>query len=377
VNPAECRISRRVTCQSFSLPVHKFAAVAKQHFIRRKITAFQDCLRPIITTLPQEATEDSLRYPSIMFAAWTFRPPSSSVRIALLCICMQFAATAANYSYDTAGRLVRADYGSSGVVVYTYDQAGNLVARAVQSPPGTGVAVPVITAVVNAEGGSPTIAPNTWVEINGTSLAQPGDSRTWQSADLASNQLPTQLDGVSVTVNGKSAFVYYISPTQVNILTPPDPMQGTVQVQLSVNAATSKAFSVQAQTASPSFFVFSGGYVCATHADGSLIGPTTLYPARSTPAVPGETILLFGNGFGPTSSPVTTTSLSQFGSLPTLPVVKIGGAVATVQFAGLISAGLYQFNVVVPPGAAKGDSTIISTYNGASTQAGILILIQQ
>lgn len=36
----------------------KFSAVAKQHFIRRKITTFQDCLRPIISTLPQNVIED-------------------------------------------------------------------------------------------------------------------------------------------------------------------------------------------------------------------------------------------------------------------------------------------------------------------------------
>ena len=29
-------------------------------------------------------------------------------------------------------------------------------------------------------------------------------------------------------VNGKSAFIYYISPTQINILTPPDALAGSV-----------------------------------------------------------------------------------------------------------------------------------------------------
>jgi uncharacterized protein (TIGR03437 family) len=48
----------------------------------------------------------------------------------------------------------------------------------------------------------------------------------WQGSDFTNGQMPTQLDGVSVTVNGKPAYVYYISPTQVNILTPPDPMPG-------------------------------------------------------------------------------------------------------------------------------------------------------
>ena len=87
---------------------------------------------------------------------------------------------------------------------------------------------PVISLVANAEGEAQLIAPNTWVEIKGSNLGTPGDSRIWQQSDFSGNGLtmPTQLDGVSATVNGKAAFVYYISPLQVNILTPPDAMLG-------------------------------------------------------------------------------------------------------------------------------------------------------
>ncbi len=166
---------------------------------------------------------------------------------------------------------------------------------------------PVINLVANAEGESPIIAPNTFVEIKGMRLAKAGDSRTWQASDFLNNQMPAKLDGVSVTVNGKTAYVCYISPTQVNILTPPDPMQGTVLVQLTNNANTSPAFSVQAQPISPSFFVFNGGpYVVAQHgADYSFIGPTSLYPGLTSPAVPGETVVLYANGFRGVSTPPT------------------------------------------------------------------------
>ena len=184
---------------------------------------------------------------------------------------------------------------------------------------------PTIAQVVNAEGGVPTIAPNTWVEINGLNLAPAGDSRTWQGSDFVNSQLPVQLDGVSATVNGKPAYVYYISPTQVNILTPPDAMSGAVPVQVTNNGAMSATFMAQAQAESPSFFVFNGGpYIAATHADGSLIGPATLYPGLSTPALPGETIVLYANGFGPTSIPVVSGAESQSGTLSPLPVSPSG-----------------------------------------------------
>ena len=104
----------------------------------------------------------------------------------------------------------------------------------------TSTSGPVIAEVANAEGESPAIAPNTWVEIKGVNLAPGGVSSPdcapgycWQSTDFVGGELPTQLNKVSVTINGKNAFVYYISPTQINILTPPDAMAGSVQVVVS------------------------------------------------------------------------------------------------------------------------------------------------
>jgi len=236
---------------------------------------------------------------------------------------------------------------------------------------------PVITLVANAEGENAVIAPNTWVEVKGQNLAKTGDSRVWQGSDFVNYQLPASLDGVSVTVNGKSAFVYYISPTQINILTPPDAMPGSVAVQVSNNGVSSPAFTVQAKPLAPSFFVFNGGpYAAATHADGSLIGPTSLYPDATTPATPGEIVVLYANGFGPTSTPLVSGSNVQGGTLPQPPAVTIGGLPAAVLFAGLVAPGQFQFNVVIPPGAQSGDNQLAATYNGASAAPAALITIQ-
>lgn len=235
---------------------------------------------------------------------------------------------------------------------------------------------PVISQVANAEGEAATIAPNTWVEIKGSNLAPGGDTRSWQTSDFTDGKMPTQLDGVSVMVNGKSAFVYYISPTQVNILTAPDGMQGSVQVQLTNGGVASAAFTVQAQPLSPSFFVFNGGpYVAAVHLNGGLIGPATLYPGSTSPAIPGETIVLYANGFGPTSGSIVSGSAMQTGTLSPVPVVKIGGIAAEVTFAGLVVPGEFQFNVVVPASVASGDQPITANYSGAATQSGALLTI--
>src|ERR1035441_4484260 len=82
---------------------------------------------------------------------------------------------------------------------------------------------PVITKVANAEGESPLIAPNTWVEIKGENIAMVGFDRIWGASDIVNSAMPTALNGASATVNGKSASVYYVSPSQVDILTPPNP----------------------------------------------------------------------------------------------------------------------------------------------------------
>ena len=235
---------------------------------------------------------------------------------------------------------------------------------------------PEIAEVANAEGESPAIAPNTWLEIKGVNLAPAGDSRIWQTADFTGNQMPVALDKVSVTVNGRNAYVYYISPTQINVLTPPDAMSGAVPVVVTNNGAASASFTAQAQATSPSFFVFNGGpSVAATHANGSLIGPTTLYPGATTPAKPGEIIVLYANGFGPSSTPVQSGSVTQSGSLSPLPVISIGGKAVAVSFAGLVAPGEFQFNVTVPASLANGDQAVTATYGAGSTQAGTLITI--
>jgi uncharacterized protein (TIGR03437 family) len=188
--------------------------------------------------------------------------------------------------------------------------------------------------------------------------------------------MPTQLDGVTATVNGKAAYIYYISPTQVNILTPPDAISGSVPVRLSYGGQTSATFMAQAQPLAPAFFVFGGGpYVAAIHTNGAYIGPPTLYPGLTTPAKPGEIIEIYADGFGAANSQVQSGSVLQSGVLTPTPTVTIGGVAATVQFAGLAGPGEFQFNVVVPGGLSNGDQAITATYNGVSTQSGTLLTV--
>jgi uncharacterized protein (TIGR03437 family) len=96
-----------------------------------------------------------------------------------------------------------------------------------------------------------------------------------------------------------------------------------------------------------------------------------------TPATPGETIVLWGFGFGLPTTALIKGSSAQFGQLPTSPVIQIGGVAAAVVFAGVTGPGLYQFNVIVPSTAVDGDNPVAANYNGFIARAGGLITVKR
>ncbi|MEO8657911.1 MAG: FG-GAP-like repeat-containing protein, partial [Bryobacteraceae bacterium] len=80
-----------------------------------------------------------------------------------------------------------------------------------------------------------TVAANAWLEIHGVNLVPattPAAGVTWANApEFASGRMPTQLDGISVTINQQPAYIFFYcsaatspvcSTDQVNALAPPD-----------------------------------------------------------------------------------------------------------------------------------------------------------
>ncbi len=231
---------------------------------------------------------------------------------------------------------------------------------------------PAITAggVVNGASFLPGIAPGTWITIQGRSLSS--TTRTWDGADFRGVDLPTQLDGVSVTINGKQAFVYFISPAQLNVLAPADSTQGSVPIQVTTAQTKSEIVSAFASALSPALFTFTEKgvtYVAAVRADGAYIGPTL-------PARPGETLLLYGTGFGPTTPPSRIGQLVSAAPLAGQVTVRIGGIAADTQFAGIVGPGLYQFNVVVPS-VPSGNSAVLAEIGSGFSQANVFLSIQR
>jgi uncharacterized protein (TIGR03437 family) len=243
-----------------------------------------------------------------------------------------------------------------------------------------GVAQPagVITGVVNGASFGAGFASATWVSIFGTNLS--ASTQIWGASDFVNGALPASLDQVSVSIDGKPAYVEYISATQINVLAPDDATTGNVQIQVTAAGQTSNSFTAQKQPYAPAFFTFDNGkYVAAEHSDYTLLGATGLIAGvTTTPAQPGEVVLLYGTGFGPTSPATPTDQLvTAEASLPANSVqISIGGVAAAVQFAGLTGSGLYQFNVTVPSSLPSGDAPVLATIGGVSTQSAVSITIQ-
>jgi uncharacterized protein (TIGR03437 family) len=240
---------------------------------------------------------------------------------------------------------------------------------------------PQITAVTDDAGFQQGISPGAWIAIFGTNLAY--TTRLWKDSEILGGKLPTLLDGVSVTIDGRLAAVNYISPLQLNVQVPDDTATGPVTVAVTTPQGTA-TFTTTMQTFSPGLFMYPAAnarYVAAQHADYSILGPPGLYPGASSPAKPGEVIILYTTGFGPTSPPTPSgqvvTSAAPVVNLNLSPIsVTIGGLPAQVQWAGITMAGVWQLNVQVPPGAPTGDAAVVAQIGGKSTQAGAFVTVQ-
>ena len=226
---------------------------------------------------------------------------------------------------------------------------------------------------------STTVAPGSWISIYGTNLA--GGIAVWNG------DFPTSLGGVSVTVNGKPAYLWYVSPNQINLQAPDDTASGTVNVVVTTPTGTVTS-TVTLAAASPSFSVFGDGKHLAgvvLTPDGSgnygggvydLAGPTGAFDFKTRPVKPGDQLELFGVGFGPTNPPVAAGQLFTQAAPMVNPVtITIGGVNAPVSFAGLTAAGLYQFNVTVP-NVPSGDQLVQAKVSGLLTQDALVIAVQ-
>jgi uncharacterized protein (TIGR03437 family) len=226
---------------------------------------------------------------------------------------------------------------------------------------------------------TPVVQPGSWVSIYGSALAN--GTFVW------GGDFPTLLGEVSVTIGGKPAYLWVVSPTQINLQVPDDLAPGEVNVVVTSPAGTVTS-TVTIGTQSPSLSLLgdgrhlaaaiatpagSGAYGGGTY---DLVGPSNTFSFTTRPVHPGETLMLYGVGFGVTNRAVPSGQIFAGPAAATLnPVtVTIGGVNAPVSFAGIVEAGLYQINVLVP-NVPTGDQAVVASVNGGQSPTGPVVTV--
>jgi uncharacterized protein (TIGR03437 family) len=241
------------------------------------------------------------------------------------------------------------------------------------------VVKPTIAAggIGNAFSGAAGIAPGSWISLYGTNFSN--TTRTLTVADLVDNTIPTTLGGVSVRINGRAAYVQYVSPNQINAIAPADASAGPVSVTTTNSAGTSDTVTANLQQFLPGLVAVGGFARAIRYPDGAIINGTGKQESgyiTSAAVGQGEIVSLYGTGFGPTNSDLSAGAVFA-GGYPTTESVtfSIGGAAAEVLWAGLVSAGVYQINVRVPSTLADGTYEVIASVAGLSSPSSVKLSV--
>lgn len=256
--------------------------------------------------------------------------------------------------------------------------AVGLTPGATESGPvnGTFNPLPQIQAAVTAEsyGGFASIAPATWIEIYGLNLATNTLGQVWAGSDFHGNNAPTTLANTTVTVGGEPAFVDYVSPGQVNVQVPSNVGVGSQPIVVTTEGGSSVPYPVTVNATEPGLlappaFDVKGTQYAVALLPGSIydLPPGAVGGVPSQRALPGDTILLYGIGFGGVSDGTLAGVIDRGqNQIDASLKVAIGGATAQVAYAGLTPGfvGLYQFNVIVPDVAANDKTPLTFSVNG-------------
>ena len=195
----------------------------------------------------------------------------------------------------------------------------------------------------NAASYLPAVAPGSLLAIFGSNLA-------FSNVSAPSVPLPLELAGVTVSINGIPAPLFFVSPSQVNVQVPYEVQPGNAQVVVTVGGQ-SAAQSLEIVPVAPGVFTDHEVRLLPT-AGGRAGDYLTLYLTGQGPVAPA-----IATGAAPPAS----AALDQLPRLTQPVKITIGGAPAPVVFAGIPIGlvGITQINFQVPPDAPLGDQPLI------------------
>ncbi len=227
------------------------------------------------------------------------------------------------------------------------------------------------------------VAPNGIISIFGRELSL--RTREVRPSDLVRGRLPHSLAGVTVSIGGLPAPLFFVSPGQINAQIPSPILPGSWMLRVNRQNLLSNAEMIEVRAVSPGLFAWPSSFVegplraAVTHQDFSPVGRGN--PEGSTPAHPGELIVLWATGFGPTAPSVFDGELPNFAARLILPSkVWLNEAAVPahlVFYAGQAPglAGLYQVNLMLSEDSPVGDVEVVVEVGGVRSQPGMTIPI--
>jgi uncharacterized protein (TIGR03437 family) len=160
--------------------------------------------------------------------------------------------------------------------------------------------------------------------------------------------------------------LFFISPGQLNVQIPWE-FAGLpfALVKIRINDSASAVYRLELSDYSPGIFEYESGgqkFGIVTHADGRLVTP-------SSPARPGETVIVYATGVGPVDQPQVTgeaAGASPLARIRITPTATVDGQNAEVLFAGNSPGfvGLNQINLTIPAGIRSGTRPLVLNANG-------------
>ena len=209
------------------------------------------------------------------------------------------------------------------------------------------------------------LAPGDVVQLFGSNLA----AQTVQPPNIP---LLNTVNGTFVLVGSQQVPLFYVSGGQINAELPTNlPLSIPQSVIVSNNGTYSLSDEILTTGVDPGVATTSGMLI-AQHASGTLVD-------QGHPAKPGETIVMYLVGMGPTNPGGVTGAPAPAQPLAPAtvqPTVMVDGQTAGVLFAGLTPGGigLYQINFIVPPTARAGLLSVTIQQNDAAANAANLIV---
>jgi len=232
-------------------------------------------------------------------------------------------------------------------------------AQSASNPPST-------SGIVNAANNGSRIGIRSWITVYGSNLSNCTTSDSSLPTAISCTDANGNTNAVIVTLDGTPLQLNYVSPGQINALTPNIPGTGKLVVSNGGVASAAQPLVVN-QTGL--------GLFNADHVAAAINNPAGTIHGPGAPIAPGDPVSIYATGCGPTTSTQQYPTGSGTITLENtqIPAVRLNGVVSgAVLYAGMAPGlpGVCQFNIGIPNALPAGAYTITLSLNDGTDVVG-------